>query len=404
MSLKRFNADVRVARERLQEQATQGVTAIERGDSEGEFVVTFSHQKLPKPLPIRALAHDIEEYPDGNSFMLFIDSDDVTENITTTLEKLQKFTFGQKVLRVIATLSTGIQRAFNNDDSRGYTNLDGAEEIHLSEGGAEDDETDDGESLDDFDYSDDDDDDYEEFGLGSLHLSPSAEAARMTSVVLKRIRRDLRKAHEAGCKVGIIGGLDESSTTHIMSLSLRANKLGLSQEALEAWDVEASDHIVLLIRIEGLYPCSEEVVLQSCVNFTVQFRFGKCIKYKPSHEKSLAAFATTAKEPARESTVPSVENGDQAFQDTFISTSLEQFMNESFIALLKLRFRGCATWDDANAELRSMSSISHHHDQAKDKGKEATSSKPAENSKGDCSTGEISTDEFPYLQVFCGRA
>lgn len=376
MSLKRFNADVRAARERLHETAIPGVAAIERGDSEGEVVVTFVHEESSKPLPIRVLAQNVDEYPDGNNFLLFIDSDDVAGNITATLEELQNFTFGQKLLEAIITLSSGIQRVLNNVDSEGNINMDGMKEPYLSEGEDDDDD----EPYDDFDDSDDDDLQYDQFGLAALRPRRSIATLRMTSVVLRRIRRDLRKAREAGCKVGIIGGLDNSSRTHVISLSVRANKLGLSQEALEAWDVEASDYIVLMIRIEDLYPCSEKVVQHPSVDFHIQFRFGKCARYKPSLEQAFAAFATTAQKLAGEDKTPSAENDDQRFQKIFISTSLEQFMNESFISLVKLRFRDYKTWDDANTELRNLSSISCD-DQAKGNGQTPTAHKSAENSK-----------------------
>ncbi|ROV92598.1 hypothetical protein VMCG_08968 [Cytospora schulzeri] len=365
MSLKRFNADVRAARERLHEKAIPGIAVIERGDSEGEVVVTLVHKNLPKPLPIRVLTQNVDEYPDGNSFLLFTDSDDVTGNITTTLEELQNFTFGQKILEAITTLSTGVQRALDNVDSEGDTIMDGMQDPHLPDYGADNDDGE--EPYDDFDDADD-----EEFGLGPSHPPGTTSASRWNSVVLRRIRRDLRKAREVGCKVGILGGLGDSRTL-LLSLSVRTSKLGLSQEALEAWDVEASDYIVLLVRIDGLYPCAEEVAQNPSANFHIHFRFGKCTKYKPSFEQALAAFTATTQKPTKGDTTLSTENDDQRFRKVFISASLEQFMSESFIPLLKLRFRGCATWDVANAELRNLASKLHD---GQTKGKEKNSTNP----------------------------
>lgn len=378
MSLKRFNSDVRAARQRLHETGIKGISVIERGDSEGEVVVTFVHENLPKPLPIRVLAQNVDDYPDGNNFLLFIDSDDLTGTISSTLEGLQNFTFGHKILEAITTLSTGIQHALSNIESDGDTIMNGVQEPQLPNDRPEDE---DGEELYDyFDDGDDDNDDYEEFGLPPLRPSVSRSVSGMTPNILRRVRSDLRKARGAGCRVSIIGGLDDSGM-HLLSLSVRASKLGLSQEALEAWDVEVSDYIVLLLRIEDLYPCAEKVAQNPAANFHIQFRFGKCSKYKPTLKQALAAFATTSQKPTGGDTTPSTENDDQPFQKTFISASLEQFMNESFISLVKLRFLGCATWDDANTELRNLSSIIRD-DQADCKEKEPTNSISANMSEG----------------------
>lgn len=366
MSLKRFNADVQAARERLCLVTIPCVTNVERGDSEGEAVLKFIHDALPQPLLIRMLAQNIDEYPDGNNFLLFIDSDDVMSNITTTLEEIQVFTFGQKVFEAAITISSGIQRALQEAESQRDINIDGVQEQDVAGSGSADSQDD--EPYDDFNNSDVGD--YDQSGPPALRHQRTAYELRMTSDVLRRIRRDLRKAREAGCKVGIMAGLVNSCTTHIVSLSVRAGKLGLSQEALEAWDVEASDYIVLLIRIDGTYPCSETVVQQASDDFHTQFHFGKCARYKPSPEQAFAAFADLTKRSVGEDATPSVENDNQGFQNIFISASLEQFMNESFIKLVKLRFRGCATWDDANAELRTRSMF--HGDPAKDKEPEPT--------------------------------
>lgn len=347
MTLKRYNADVRAARSRLHGAGIPGIEAIERGDSEGEVVVTLVHEELPEPFPIRILAQNVNEYPDNNNFLLFTDSDDMTGQISAALEQVQDYTFGQKILEAITTISTSIQRSLGNVDSDGDTNMDGVQRSHLAEDEHEND--DDSEAI----YSYDDDDDDEEFGLASLLPQKAMPASRIESSVLRRIKRDLRKAHEAGCKVGVLGGLDGSSRTHIISLSMRASKLGLSQETLEAWDVEVSDYIALLIRIEDVYPSADKLAEQVTSNFHIQFRFGKCTKYKPSLKQAQEAFATTLRTTTSEDTSTDTKNDNHEFQKVFMSNSMEQFMNESFISLVKLRFRGYATWDDANTKLRS---------------------------------------------------
>ncbi|ROW10713.1 hypothetical protein VPNG_05108 [Cytospora leucostoma] len=403
MTLKRYNADVRAARSRLHETGIPGIEAIERGDSEGEVVVTLVHKDLPEPFPIRILAQNVDDYPDNNNFLLFIDSEDMTGHITAALEQVQDFTFGQKILEAITTISTGIQRSLSTVDPDGDTNMDGVQGPHLAEDELEDD--DDSEEV--FCFDDDDD---EEFGLASLRPRKAMPALRIATSVLRRIKRDLRKAHEAGCKVGVLGGLDGSSRMHIISLSVRASKLGLSQETLEAWDVEVSDYIALLIRIEDVYPSSDKLAEQSASNFHIQFRFGKCTNYKPSLKQAQEAFATTFQTATPEDTSTDTKNDNYEFQKVFMSNSMEQFMNESFISLVKLRFRGYATWDEANAKLRSYQTPWDSEASDKEKGnsepiaanypeaKDAVVPGPSKNN----ATGEHLTSDRDHLKCSTG--
>ncbi|KAI3391870.1 hypothetical protein diail_6669 [Diaporthe ilicicola] len=386
MSLKRFNADIRAVRSRLDDGELPGVAAIERGESDGEVVVTVAHEQLTDLLPIRLLAQNIDDYPDGNNFLLFTASENVATSVTSALEDLRNYTFGTNLLETITTLSTGLNRALRpvNED---IVMTDRQDSHDLFDSHEDDKE---GEEEDDDEYSYDSLDDGEAFGLDSLHTnSHSRPRSRLPSGTLRRIKLDLRAARDAGCKIGILDGLELSSGTHIFSSSLRASKLGLSQEALEAWDVESSEYIILLMRVEGLYPSAEHVVEQPCANFSIDFRFGKGGNYKPSPAQARAAFLSKAsRSQGASADRPSILKDDQGrtFDKVFISNSLEQFMNEHFLSLVKLRLRSPAyTWDDANEQLRNISSQTWDDklDGNNKKGQEATSSdsKPTKKAK-----------------------
>ncbi|KAL1850158.1 hypothetical protein Daus18300_013026 [Diaporthe australafricana] len=382
MSLKRFNADIRAVSSRLDDGELPGVVAIERGESDGEVVVTIAHEKLTDLLPIRLLAQNVDDYPEGSNFLLFTASDNVPTSVTSSLEDLRNFMFGTKLLETIATLSTGLDRAlrFVDDDNPDSMMIDSQDSHEHADSQGED-------SDDDDEYFYDSLDDGEEFGLDPVHINDhSLPRSHLASGTLRRIKSDLRAARDAGCKIGILDGLRLSSGSHIFSLSIRASKLGLSQEALEAWDVEFSDYIILLIRIDGLYPSAEQVVEKACTSFSVDFRFGKGAKYKPSPPQARAAFHTKASRS--ECTSADVSKNDQGrtFEKVFISNSLEQFMNENFFSLVKLRLRTPAhTWDDANEQLRNISSQVWNDRFAsgtkKDQGATSSESKPAKKEK-----------------------
>lgn len=346
MALKRFNADVRSARSRLDETRLPGIVSIERGDSDGELVIKFMHKKLSDSVRIRLLAQNADGYPDDNSFLLFTDAENVPSIITEALKDLQNYTFGQNVFDSLRDLSISLGRALDSTDTDGDTHMGGADENN-----------DDSEAYDDDAFGNFSEVDDDMFGLSpekphaGQHL-----ASKMASGVLRKMKCDLRKAREFGAKVGVLTGVESGARTHVLSLSIRARKLGIPDEALEAWDVEPSEYIVLLIRVDEPYPSAEKVSIQAVTQLHMEFRFGKCHTYKPNRNSARRAFdASPQQTAATNNTLQTTESDDRAFKKLFISNSLEQFMNENFLSLFKLRLRGCSTWDNANTQLRDLS-------------------------------------------------
>lgn len=348
MSLKRFDADVRSARTRLEETRIPGIISIERGDSDGEVIATFAHNHVAHLLPIRMLAQSADTYPEENNFLLFTDVDDVPPTVTKAIEDLQNYTFGQTVFESIRDLSTALNRALAQTDSDGDDN-----DMDTTE--------DDAESCDEIDFDDYEDENDEVFGLAPGLAPANLPVAQrlpsnFVSAALKKIKQDLRKARGAGAKVGVISGVEHGARLHVVSLSMRANKLGIPDEALEAWDVEPSDYIVLLIRIDEPYPSAESLSTDPASFFRLEFRFGKCYKYKPTVKSAQNAFNSIPPlQPAATDTLKTAEPGGGAFEKLFISNSLEQFMNDNFLSLFKLRLTECSTWDGANAKLMNLS-------------------------------------------------
>lgn len=383
MSLKRFNADVRAVRARIEDDGIPGVFAIERGDSDGEVVVTVAHEKMPAPLPIRLLAQNLDGYPNDNKFLIFTASEDIPTSVASALEDLRDFTSGMKLLETITALSSCLDRALCSVDVDQDMTMEDPSDPHDSDDSMEDDLY--GDFTDPL------------FGLSPMRTnSQHRPHSRLASSMLRRIKLDLRSARDAGCKVGVLDGLQQSSGTHIFSLSIRASELGLSQEALEAWDVEISDHVILLVQFDELYPCAEQLLAKPCANFNVNFRFGKGAKYKPSPAQARAAFLTetSRNHGAPQAKAQAIEDDQgRTFEKTFISNSLEQFMNEQCLSMIKLRFQNPAySWDDANEHFRNMSSrtwdgqpVAKANDVEEATGSESKSTKkarPTKKSKG----------------------
>ncbi|KAM7209440.1 ubiquitin-conjugating enzyme E2 Q2 [Naviculisporaceae sp. PSN 640] len=343
MSLKRFNTDLSNASQKVAVGAIAGVDGLESGDSEGEVVIKYRHGTHLSS--IRALATAVHDYPEGNSYLLF--TDDENQAVTETLARVQHFLFGMRVYEVVTEVSRNLQTAFREDK-------EGEEE-------GEEDDADDEDcfglesgSEDEYDLDDD------AFGLAPKPTSQqriSPHTAEKQLLARCRLRRDLRLVKQAGYKVGILNDLRHSGSEGIVSISIRAQKLALSDEAKEAWDVEDDDYIVLLIRF-GFYTPIEHVMEQASTPISIQFRIGKCSRYKPSFPSALAAFDLTPlgekAKPQNPSNEPSEgAEPDDNFHKLFISNSLDQFLDECFIPLLRLRRSRKCSWDEANLILES---------------------------------------------------
>lgn len=355
MALKRFNADLRSARKRLEDNDIEGIVDLEHGKAAGEALITFVHEKLPAPILIHAVSANPSSYPDDNNFLLSTDSEPATAAIANTLEYLQNFTFGLTVSETLRDLSTGLTDALKSChvDQDGDTIMNGA-----ADGGS----ASEGQSSDEHWEHSDYDEDEDIFGFASLSGQKSKTPRKQAIAapdVLNKIRRDLRKAREAGAKIGILYGVDDQAHTHMISLSIRARKLGISDEALEAWDIDPTDYIVLLFRIDGPYPAAENLFDRAASSFPITFRFGKCKKSKPSLDSARRAFDTQSDSNTSVGQASGAQTTEPAgdshpFSKLFISNSMEQFMNENFLALTKLRLSGHQSWDDANSHILNL--------------------------------------------------
>lgn len=356
MALKRFHADLRSARRRLEDNGIPGIVDLEPGEAKGEALITFVHENLSNPILIHAVSANPNSYPDDNNFVYSTDSQLAPATVTSALEYLQNFNFGLTVFETLRDVSTGLTDALKRPDvdQDGDTIMNGA----ADGGSASEDHCSDGH-WEDSDYDEDED---PIFGFASLSDQMSKtppKQARTAPAVLSKIRHDLRKAREAGAKIGLFCGVDDQTQTHMISLSIRARKLGISDEALEAWDVDPADYIVLLFRVDGHYPTAENLLQRVSSSFSLDFRFGKCKKSKPSPDSIRKAFDIKSESTASVGQASGAQVTDPVadshpFTKLFISNSMEQFMNEHFLALTKLRLTGHQSWDDANLHILDL--------------------------------------------------
>jgi ubiquitin-conjugating enzyme E2 Q len=345
MSFKKFKSDVATAAQKVITGSISGVLSVAAGDSDGEVVVKYRHDSLSANVRIQALAQNVSEYPDGNMFMLWTDDADPPPPVEAAIKAAQDFLLGMSVYEMVTELARRLENEFSGTVDSDDESLAKADD---------DEDEDDYDAAYDADYPSDGD----EFGLPSStarYSHPISKLKPDQKPVLQRIRRDLRQVNQAGYKVGFLDPFGQTSTSGVVSISIRVNKLALSDEAMEAWDVQPSEYVVLLLRFQKSYDTLERIIEQHVNHTDVQFRIGKCNRFKPSLKQVLGAFSESNRNLATDPDTPvdDLEHSDVNFEKLFISNSLDQFLEESFVSLLKLRETRGIDWDEANDLFRT---------------------------------------------------
>ena len=286
-----------------------------------------------------ALIPEVSDYPSDHMYML-IGPDNAPEAVANALSGIAESAFGKTIEQMLEITSRKLESTDQDGDQQMLDSQDyGAM--------AEEDSDDDVEE-----FFPDDDDVQKPFSMSSTfshgcHQKPTPEFR-------SRIRSDLRVAKAAGFKVGYLGGLLEGGSCYV-SVSCRIAKLGISAEAMQAWQVRPHEYLVVIFHYPNGYKTVAEVtgydVPAARRNFAV--RIGISTTYKPTIHEAIQAFAQLSKEEElkreQEQDSESQSQDPQAqkgFRYSFISRPLHDLLENRFPQLLKFRYNGMS-WNGA---------------------------------------------------------
>ncbi|CAD6441845.1 9b27a76f-85a1-4450-a8c9-cd0173dd82b2 [Sclerotinia trifoliorum] len=350
MARKRFLADVIAA----SKKGISHVVSISRGDDDGDVNFCFLHDSA-EPIEIGLLALDVSEYPSGNSFMVFTKSDGAPKAVIEVLNQLTPSPYGVLLPDLISSISQKLQKALSTGSRESSISLDDDDEddviVDVEEG-----------SEDDSGFSDEEEEDFPDepisFSNGqtvptsTIRISPEAAAE-----LNRRIRADLRTARMLGHRIGILSGMKAESQGSILSISIQATKLGLSEEAMQAWDIEPDQYLTLLIRYSDGYKTFEKLIAEPAKNSGIDFRVGVSNGYKPSAAAAFSAFSDSNKVGFKafnddsSASQANLKNESRGFSSIFISSSLNEFFNTKMLSILKIRNATGLGWEDAKQYL-----------------------------------------------------
>ncbi|KAK7225254.1 hypothetical protein V2G26_013257 [Clonostachys chloroleuca] len=366
MGYKQFVADLKAAKEA---KIDDGVTEIRPGESEGSVSFNYTHQKLVSPLEIQVLDQNIDEYPEGSSFILFTASDCAGDSVVSFLSRLTPKLTGKSVQEVIASIAHHLTVFIENPvDSKNEP----SDDVVMTDHSSQSDTWDEDDEDEDYEHQDDD-----AFGL-SAGLPPTRQELEIIippwQDKTERQRQDLASAIDAGISVAAVG--DRSGQLgEIIAMSISISRLGLTDDIHSIWGLRSSDHIMLLLQFPAGYPSLADFLTLQSHQAVYRARLGKCGSIKPSLSSARTALSASqySHDVETDDTNQILEGEiqpsdadhrveDDKFTPLHLFNSITTLLNQEFPALLRTRREHGLSWDGAQELLLRRTEGAHVRD------------------------------------------
>ena len=292
---------------------------------------------------------DVGDYPSSHSYFVWTTSDHVPKEVNSTLDDSNGMT--GTIPQIVANIARSIKRATAGSKSN-PVDIDDDEEMDVDQESEDEESEDDAQS----DVSDDWAPKSPQSNVNQFTTrSASYASGPRDSEINSRIRSDLRAAKAAGFRVGHIGEMFDNAGDFFITISCHVAKLGISEEALRAWNMEPSQYFVLVIRYKDGYRSLDSLTRFQGRSGDVQLRVGLSRSYKISHKNAVDAFIEAKHKGSDGFNSPnanaaeSEEPNERSLRPLFIGRPLEELLNDRMFAILGLRLNMALSW--AGAEL-----------------------------------------------------
>ncbi|KAK6541068.1 hypothetical protein TWF694_008445 [Orbilia ellipsospora] len=180
----------------------------------------------------------------------------------------------------------------------------------------------------------DQDDLYTTSPVADKGKKPASSLPTPAAPPANRLVADLRAVKDAGFKLGYHGSLKGTGVCYVV-ISCRLSRLGISDNALDAWHVESKRYLSLIIEYPAGYANLNELCEENRGNIrgnqrknNIRIRVRQCDKYKPTRAECQGFF----------------KRNDGSRDMPYIMQSLELFLNERLITLVKKRLELAFSW------------------------------------------------------------
>ncbi|KAJ6178430.1 hypothetical protein N7519_008891 [Penicillium mononematosum] len=243
------------------------ISDIRTGEYDGSISFTFTAPGASLSLDLQAIVSDSHDYPNDHGFLAFSSSENCPKTVSSSLENAVPSFTGLTIHALLGNIGNIITKSM----------------VDTASPSSHPEDPDTLDSNEDESAASDTEPDWESDNENKIFASTRSETQ-----LRENIRRDLRAAKNAGFKVGYLG---PKNGTIIVTVSCRISKLAISEEAMDAWSVEPSEYLVLLIRYRPTYLDLQTIIETAGdpKNPPVQMHVGLCHSYKPSLEHAMEA-------------------------------------------------------------------------------------------------------------------
>lgn len=310
---------------------------------------------------------DLGEYPESHVYMFYTNSDHVPPAVHSAIDSMSDCN-GLRVSDMLCKASKSLDKA-TAGCQHNPVDLEGGDPMEV--------DSDDGKCFQGFvstvflcrfnDQStepkiSDESDDYESEAGGWSPKSPQHRSSGgprakdgtngNTAAMNARIRHDLRQTKESGFRVGHLGNLLNGGQDCFVTISCRVSKLGISEEALQAWHLEPSQYFLLLIRYTAGYKDLDRLIGSAMAHGEsgVQMRAGLSSRYKIAIDEAIAVFSSL-EDKSKSNKLMSTESTSLdkpgGLERLFIGRPLEELLNDRLLPLLRYRMGMGMPWGGA---------------------------------------------------------
>ncbi|KAL9602680.1 MAG: hypothetical protein Q9219_001670 [cf. Caloplaca sp. 3 TL-2023] len=329
------------------------IADLQPGSEDGSLIFRYCPQGLE--LSIQALVADVGDYPSSHMYMIYTTSENVPSNVSVAIENVGTLD-GLRVADMLSKVARSLDKSTHRSPPNHLDPDD--EDMEYDEMSADpSDPESNGESDHDSigAWSPRSPDDPTAAFASSLHGPKTSRTRSSVLASNRRIREDLRAVKIAGFRVGHLGGLVDNARDGFVTISIRVSKLGISEEAMQAWHLDPSQYFLLLIRYTSGYRDFDDLIKSNDAHQLkdVSFRVGLSQHYKIPLDEAIKAFSLTKKpKHARNNcdTAPKQEPKKSAgLELCFISTPLQDLMNDRLWPLIRYRSSFGFKWKGAEA-------------------------------------------------------
>ena len=323
------------------------VTDIRSGDDDGEICFTVVIPALPQgELFFKAIIPDVSEYPRDHDYFILTDDGNpvIPKPVSMLMESVSAAVRSLDVQHMMRQVAEKVISCIASTQKMPIILVDSDDEAEEEEQGED-------EEMEDFGYdSDEGFDDGIETKTSSRPTLDNTSSSRNPlspfAVPRSRIRADLAAAKEAGFKVSSLGDI---SVGGFICVSVRIVKLGISEEAMQAWGLERSHYLVLMIKFSQGYRTLEQVSEESVSDSRkTEIRVALSRSYKPSLQNAINAFAYAKDRRVHDNDSQQshiIEDG--VLENLFIGGPINALLNERFPAIVRYRLACALPWKGA---------------------------------------------------------